>query len=317
MKKYALKNRIKGFFRKYKTTVFVVTLCLQLAIGLAIYFLFGRISPNDEIFVPKEGSVAFLINENPNFSVDFGKVEEPDKQWVRFEAQTSAKNPFEEEDGNIFRKITNLFQKKERYGIEMSVVGVDLKGEELEKYGEEVIQVADVIGTDNVKTSTELVDSGREIGVYEDQETPVSKHTVLNKDVASGVDLEYQILKGLGLKEEIIIRDLEAYKDSCKGKGCSLPVNEFVFDLKMDSGIELREGWFTVDGQSTSTYYFVDSKGRYVAHFLPNFAIDDEFKSKDTELKQQFKKATTAEERENILRLQQNLAQKQKHICLV
>lgn len=45
---------------------------------------------------------------------------------------------------------------------------------------------------------------------------------------------------------------------------------------------------------------------------LPNFAIDDEFKSKDTELKQQFKKATTAEERENILRLQQNLAQKQK-----
>ena len=46
----------------------------------------------------------------------------------------------------------------------MSLVGVDLKGEELEKYGEEVIQVADVIGTDNVKTSTELVDSGREIG---------------------------------------------------------------------------------------------------------------------------------------------------------
>ena len=274
MKKYALKNRIKGFFRKYKTTVFVVTLCLQLAIGLAIYFLFGRISPNDEIFVPKEGSVAFLINENPNFSVDFGKVEEPDKQWVRFEAQTSAKNPFEEEDGNIFRKITNLFQKKERYGIEMSLVGVDLKGEELEKYGEEVIQVADVIGTDNVKTSTELVDSGREIGVYEDQETPVSKHTVLNKDVASGVDLEYQILKGLGLKEEIIIRDLEAYKDSCKGKGCSLPLNEFVFDLKMDSDVELKEGWFTIDGKSTSTYYFVDRKGRYIAHFLPNFAID-------------------------------------------
>ena len=46
--------------------------------------------------------------------------------------------------------------------------------------------------------------------------------------------------------------------------------------------------------------------------FLPNFAIDDEFESKDKELKQQFKKATTAEERENILSLQQNLAQKQK-----
>ena len=45
---------------------------------------------------------------------------------------------------------------------------------------------------------------------------------------------------------------------------------------------------------------------------LPHFAIDDEFKSKDTELKQQFKKATTAEERENILSLQQNLAKKKE-----
>lgn len=275
MKKSALKNRIKSYWGKHKTAIFVVALSFQLAIGLTIYFLFGRISPNDDIFVPEEGSVAFLMNENPKFSVDFGKVKEPDKQWVRFEAQTSSNNPFEEEKGNIFTKIAKLFQKQERYGIEMSLVGVDLKGEDLKKYGDEVILVADVIGTNSVKTSTELIDLGREIGVYEDQEVPVSKQTVLNKDVADGVDLEYQILKGLGLKEEIIIRDLEAYKDSCKEKGCSLPVNEFVFDLKMDSGVELREGWFTVDGQSTSTYYFVDSKGRYIAHFLPNFAIDN------------------------------------------
>lgn len=46
--------------------------------------------------------------------------------------------------------------------------------------------------------------------------------------------------------------------------------------------------------------------------FLPNFAIDNEFESKDKELKQQFKKATTAEERENILSLQQNLAKKKE-----
>ncbi len=275
MKKSALKNRIKSLFCKYKTTIFVVALSLQLAIGLTMYFLFGRISPNDNIFVPKEGSVAYLVNKNPKFSVDFGNVEQPDKQWVRFEAQTSANNPFEKEKGNIFTKIAKLFQKKERYGIEMSLVGVDLTGENLEKYGDEVVLVADVIGTDSIKTSTELIDVGREIGVYEDQEVPVSKQTVLNKDVANGVDLEYQIMKGLGLKEEIIIRDLEAYQDSCKVKECSLPVNEFVFDLKMDSDVELKEGWFTIDGQSTSTYYFVDSKGRYLAHFLPNFAIDD------------------------------------------
>jgi len=144
---------------------------------------------------------------------------------------TSNNNTFEEEKGNIFTKIAKLFQKKERYGIEMSLVGVDLTGKELEKYGSKVIQVADVIGTDSVKTTTELIDAGREIGVYEDSEVPVSKQTVLNKGVANGVDLEYQIMKGLVLKEEIIIRDLEAYKNSCKDKECSLPLNEFVFDL--------------------------------------------------------------------------------------
>ena len=45
---------------------------------------------------------------------------------------------------------------------------------------------------------------------------------------------------------------------------------------------------------------------------LPNFAIDDEFESKDKELKQHFKKATTAEERENILSIQQQLAKKKE-----
>jgi len=113
MKRSVLKNRIKSFFGKHKTTIFVVALSLQLAIGLTIYFFFGRISPNDEIFVPKEESVAFLMNENPRFSVEFGKIQEPDKQWVRFEAQTSNKNPFEEERRNIFTKIAELFQKKE------------------------------------------------------------------------------------------------------------------------------------------------------------------------------------------------------------
>ena len=285
MKKSALKNRIKSYWGKHKTTIFVVFLSFQLAIGLTIYLLFGRLSPNDKIFVPEKDSVAFLVNENPKFSVNFGTVEQPEKQVVRFEADTSRKNPFESEEGNIFSKIKGLFQKKERYGIEMSLVGVDLKKADLEKYGKEVIKVADIIGTDNVKTSTELIEVGREIGKYND-DGPVSKQTVLNKEVADGVDLEYQILTGLGLKEEIIIRDLESYKDSCKESGCKLPLNEFIFDLTVDEGVEIKEGWFTVDGKSRSTYYFVDSKGRYLAHFLPNYAVDNVgYKTFDVDLK--------------------------------
>lgn len=253
---------------------------------IAIFFLFTissilffttRSKPNDDIFFLSSSNNSLLANKNPSFSVNFGKRDDPNAQWVRFEAKATSNNPFEEESGNIFTKIFKMIKPKDNYGVEMSLQGVKLsETDELDLGGkEEVVKsVAEIIGTDSVETSTELVDSGRIIGEYTDQ--AVSKKTVLNKEVAKGVDIEYQILSGLGLKEEIVINDLEEYAGDCMNdfSKCAVPLNEFVFDIKLDEGLELKKGWFTLKGVSTETYYFVDSDGNYVAHFLPSWAID-------------------------------------------
>ena len=280
-------SRLSKLVKKWKKTI-----CRKYkkepkrVITLGILFLFSVISlvsfisipkENDDIFFLKSNENAILANENPSFRVDFGKRNSPETQWVRFEAKASSKNPFEQEKGSFFTKILNWIKPKKEYGIEMSLRGAKLgETEKLELEGKEEIvkTVADIIGTDTVKTTTELVDSGRIIGEYTDE--AVSKKTVINKDVAEGVDIEYQILKGLGLKEEIVIKDLEEYSKDCSEdlEKCKVPLNEFVFDFKLDDGLVLSKGWFTLKGVSTETYYFKDSDGNYVAHFLPNWAID-------------------------------------------
>lgn len=260
---------------KKRNIILIITLALCLICAFVFYFTYVKLKPNDLIITTSEGTALFS-NENPTFEVDFGSKENPQGQIIRFEAQTSDKNPFEvEERTNLFTKIAGLFAPKKKLGIQMSLVGVNFS--ETEKNGEVILagnaqSVAEILGTDKVETSTNLVDMGREIGEYDTEET-ISKQTVVNSNVANGIDLEYQILKGLGLKEEIVINDLEAYSDSCK-ENCSLPLNKFEFDLSVDDGVVLKKGWFTIDGQSTEIYYFVDGNGKYLAHFLPSYAVD-------------------------------------------
>jgi hypothetical protein len=265
-------------FRKKKPKIFfsITSLVLILFFSISAY-IHLKPKPNDDIFFLNTNSESILGNKNPTFNVDFGKRDDPDTQWVRFEAKSSSKNPFEEKRENIFTKLVNIVKPKKEYGIEMSLQGVSLsETEQLEvaDSNEIVKSVAEIIGTDDISTTTELVESGRVIGEY--TEDPVSKKTVLNKNVAEGVDIEYQILEGLGLKEEIVIRDLEEYTRECEGNisECKLPLNEFVFDIKLDEGLELKKGWFMVKGVSTETYYFEDKDGNYVAHFLPSWAVD-------------------------------------------
>ncbi len=265
---------LKTAFNK-KNLYFLLPLSLCLIAAFVYYFSFVKLKPNDLIITTSDGTALFS-NENPTFKVDFGSKENPQGQIIRFEAQASNENPFEkEEKKSIFTKIAELFKPRQRVGIQMSLVGIDFS--ETEKTGDVVLAdnvqtVAEILGTDRVETSTNLVDMGRKIGEY-DTEEAISKQTVVNSNVADGIDLEYQILEGLGLKEEIVINDLEAYSDSC-GDNCSLPLNKFEFDLTVDDGVVLKKGWFTIEGQSSEIYYFVDGDGRYLAHFLPSYAID-------------------------------------------
>ncbi|KKP92726.1 MAG: hypothetical protein UR96_C0006G0002 [candidate division WS6 bacterium GW2011_GWC1_36_11] len=259
-----------------KNLYYLVPLIVLLISTLLFYFLAIRVKPNDKILTNSEG-VALFANENPTFEVQFGDKENPDGQWIRFEARTSNDNPFSsEEKKNIFTKIASIFASKNKSGIEMSLRGVDFsetKSNGKAQQDEEIQKVADILGTEEIKTSTVLTEMGREIGENEGDQI-ISKQTIVNQGVADGIDLEYQILKGLGLKEEIVINDLEAYRNSCD-EGCKLPLNEFVFDLKVDDGVVLKKGWFTVDGKSSEVYYFVDGHGKYLAHFLPSYAVDD------------------------------------------
>jgi hypothetical protein len=270
--------KLKKISKRGRLRVLILLLIGILVSVSALWFSsLSKTKPNDDIFFLDTNSGAILGNKNPTFNVSFGKRDEPEKQWVRFEAQVSSQNPFEGKNENLFTKLADLFKREKEYGIEMSLNGVVLsETEKLDLDGkEEVIKtVADILGTDDVRTSTELIESGRVIGEY--SEEAVSKKSVLNKNVADGVDIEYQILEGLGLKEEIVIRNLDEYTKGCGEDlmGCKLPLNEFNFDLKLDEGLELRKGWLTLKGGSTQTYYFTDKDGNYVAHFLPNWAID-------------------------------------------
>lgn len=259
-----------------KNLYYLVPLIVLLISTLLFYFLAVRVRPNDKILTNSEG-VALFANENPTFEVQFGDRDNPDGQWVRFEAQISNDNPFSsDKKKNIFTEIASIFTPKKKSGIEMSLRGVDFsetKSDGKAQHDEEIQKVADILGTDEIKTSTVLTDMGREIGESEGDQI-ISKQTIVNQNVADGIDLEYQILKGLGLKEEIVIHDLEAYRNSCD-EGCKLPLNEFIFDLKVDEGVVLKKGWFTVEGKSSEVYYFVNGNGKYLAHFLPSYAVDD------------------------------------------
>jgi len=258
-----------------KNLYYLVPLIVLLVGTLLFYFLAIRVKPNDRILTTSEGTALFA-NENPTFNIQFGEKDNLDGQWIRFEAKASSDNPFSsDKKKNIFTQIASIFTPNKKSGIEMSLRGVDFSETKKDgdmQYDQEVQKVADILGTDNVQTSTVLTSMGREIG-QNDGDQNISKQTVVNQGVADGVDLEYQVLKGLGLKEEIVINDLEAYRKSCDD-GCKLPLNEFVFDLKVDDGVVLKKGWFTVDGKSSEVYYFVDGNGKYLAHFLPSYAID-------------------------------------------
>ena len=83
-------------------------------------------------------------------------------------------------------------------------------------------------------------------------------------EVLPDVDLRYKILPGLGLKEELIV------------KGAKEQVEEkYSFNLVTEQGLKLQKA--SEDNQfnlEVDSYYFTDTRGNYVAHFLPLTVYD-------------------------------------------
>jgi hypothetical protein len=184
---FTSKRKIKKSFTKlilfYKKNKYISLGILfsvfLLVTGLSILLFTSRVEPNDDILFLKSSSKAVLENKNPTFNVSFGQKDNPEKQWTRFEARAVKENPFEQEQkGNIFTRVVDFVSPKRTLGIELSLESV---------------------GGRDVSTSTELVEV-REVKKEEDTYIPFDKQAVLNPNVVDGVDVEYQILEGMGLK---------------------------------------------------------------------------------------------------------------------
>jgi hypothetical protein len=270
MKSKELKKTIKYFKKNknliIKTIIPVVIFCLLVTI---IGILLPK--PNDNITPSKRGYL--FENRNPRFNVAFGSKENTDKSYVRFEAKTSD-NPFEQKEQGFWDNVTQLFTRKQ--GIEFGLSEVKFSETDSEigkKITEQIGSAIEQMEIDDVTTNTEVIEVGRLLG--EDTDTQ-SKKTVINKNVYPGIDVEYQILEDLGLKEEIVIRNIDEYTSNCgDGSECLLPLNEFVFDLNLDEGLQLKQSMANIDGKIENTYYITDEDDNYFAHFLPTFAVDE------------------------------------------
>lgn len=113
--------------------------------------------------------------------------------------------------------------------------------------------------------------------------TKAEGNKIVNPEIVSGVDLNYEILPGKGLKEDIVIKQSDGFNEEClkekiteNKSGCALtlPKNSYTFELKLDKGVEIKYSIDTLKNYPSGTYYFVDSKGRYLFHFLPLYAVD-------------------------------------------
>jgi len=265
--------------RSFKQTIFllkkngkdvvsaiVATLVLCTSVLLVAYFL---PKPNDNIYA--SNTLYLFENENPQFNVGFGS-QKSSQQYVRFESKVSQDNPFEEGDKNIWGKVKELFSTKK--GFEMSLSEVGLSYGDGEVIPEVVKTFGEESGTSSITTNTEVIEVARVIG--EEDIEGVSKQTVINRDVYPGIDIEYQIIEGYGVKEDIVINDIDEYFSSCDVDGeCSIPLNEFVFDLILDEGVVVRKTNTLYNSDEEPIYYLSTEKGEYIAHFLPTTVVDE------------------------------------------
>lgn len=239
-----------------------------------------RILPNSDISADNavEGKYASV---NPDFRVEFGDKNGENDAQIRFVATSTSKNPFENDsEKTLWQKVKSLFVRNKPAGVTMVLSKSEVKG-----VSNNISEAVGVDPSDMEReyiptSSVELTTLGRSISTGEDD----SVDTVITKDVADGVDVEYQILEGLGLKEEIVLRWRDEFDRSCYENVsedqnvsdiCAVPVNTYTFNLELDEGVKLKRSSHSYNGSPRGKYYFTDKDDNYLAHFLPSFAVDE------------------------------------------
>lgn len=227
-----------------------------------IFLLIQKTSSRENgTIVQAKDSESYFRNVNPNFTIDFVNSE-----YIRFESKQSANNPFEEKELSFVERLLSYF------GIGSSRKGIQIALESV-SYDTETLKILEkeLVGTTKPVQNFELTQKGENF--FED-ESVVSKDTIVSKNVYKGVDIEYQVIEGKGLKEEIVLKDLPEYYAECEGVQCILPANSFTFRIVLDAGLSLKRTITSLPGYPAGSMYFIDEEGNYFGHILPEFAVD-------------------------------------------
>jgi len=270
----------------------VLATLLILPIGFGLLHKQKFIPANSLIIQQEDGT---FQNKNNDFTVKFGtldkiantsntKVSTDDAHIIRFSATPSKKVPFEQNKDEV--QIGLLKSVKEdllgtaEKGIQLSFVSAQINGDH-----KEYVTDNTNANTNNkvINTGMELISSGRTIPTSQQgytfikNENETNKDTIIQKNIIPGVDIEYQIIEGIGVKEEIIINNISQYSKNCKEEEelCLLPRNSYTFNLQLDKGVVLKQSTSNTGAIGDRIYYFEDDDGRYLFHFLPLFAEDN------------------------------------------
>ena len=227
--------------------------------ALCIYILVVSFLKKENDSIVRADSNTYFRNENPNFNVEF-----VNGQYIKFETVSSYVNPIEQKEPTVWEKIKDkLHINQTKKGVQISLVEVSYDSVLEEMSGD------NVLGKE-LNKSIKLAKIGREL----DSESEVPKDTVISKNIYDGVDIQYQIIKGKGLKEEIVLNEIPQYTTECSKGECTLPVNRFVFEIEVDDGLSIKKSISATDKYPNGVVYIVDEKGNYYAHFLPEYATD-------------------------------------------
>jgi len=228
--------------------------------AFCIYILVVSFLKKENDSIVRADSNTYFRNENPNFNVEF-----INGQYIKFETVSSYVNPIEQKEPTVWEKIKGkLHINQTKKGVQISLVEVSYDSL-LEKIS------GDNVLDKELNKSIKLTKIGRE---FDSESDTVSKDTVISKNIYDGVDIQYQIIKGKGLKEEIVLNEIPQYTTECSKGECTLPVNRFVFEIEVDEGLNIKKSISATDKYPSGVVYIVDEKGNYYAHFLPEYATD-------------------------------------------
>lgn len=251
----------RGIKKTFRFVIYSVLIGISI---IGIFILMGLLGRENDKIVKASGTNEGYINVNPKFEINFINGEN-----VNFKTVSSYKNPFEDSKENIFEKIIyKLGIKEKKSGIEISLMDVSYDNDLQSILAARDIKIAT---NERLNKGFELISIGSEIGSTDENK---EKDTIISRNVYKGVDIKYQVIEGKGLKEEIVLNELPEYTGDCRNKECSIPVNRFLFKISLDEGLSLKKSLNNSSIHPSGTYYIIDRDGNYLAHFLPEFAID-------------------------------------------